>query len=273
MRRAGGNLFIGISVSSILLVCLVGCTFARQAVATLQPTSGLLVLDSDKRILYEPGAEGFARRIEQYLPAAISKVEQEQYRPFPKPVEVYICATKESFSHFTGEPQVVRGTVTVKHLFLSAERLKELGLHATQAVLTHELSHLHFQQFLGGYGYSANIPSWFQEGMAENVSGGASMEKVGEAEAMKAILEGRHFRAETTGSFFFPKRWGSYGMQPQMFYRQSFMFVRFLRHSDEMKFRKFVEDLEDGREFGDSFVRAFGISAEQAWENFTEKLL
>ena len=257
---------------SLIIIGLCGCSLSKQAIATLRSTSHFLVLDSDKRILYEPGAEDLSKEVAEYLPNSLAKVEKEQYKPFPKPVEVYICASKESFSRFTGVPKVVKGATTINHVFLSAERLRELPINIRRAVLTHELSHFHLQQYLGAYNYGAKLPPWFQEGLAEYVSGGAAMEEVSEADAIKAFLEGRHFTPDTTGSFFFPKRWGAYGLKPPMFYRQSFMYVSYLKHLDESKFRAFVLALEENRRFEDSFISIFGMTMNAAWQRFAEQI-
>lgn len=252
----------------LIVLGLCGCSLSRQAIANLQSTSHFLVLDSDKRILYESGAEDLSREIAEYLPDSVAKVEKEQYRPFAKQVEVYICATKESFNTFTGVSPAIKGVTTIKHVFLSAERLRALPINIRRAVLTHELSHFHLQQYLGAYNYGANLPAWFQEGLAEYVSGGAAMEEVGEAEAIKAILEGKHFAPDTSGSFFFPKRWSAYGLKPHMFYRQSFMYVAYLKRVDESKFREFLMLLENNQRFEDSFISIFGLTMDSTWRQF-----
>ena len=256
---------------SLIIIGLCGCSLASQALATLRSTSNFIALDSDRQILYEPGAEDLSREVAEYLPGSKAKVEKEQYSPFPKPVEVYICATNESFSKFTGLP-ATKGVTTIKHLFLSAEKLRGVPSIIRQAVLTHELSHLHLQQYLGAYKYGSNLPAWFQEGLAESVSGGASMQGVTDAEAEKAILTGKHIMPDTTGSFLFPKRWNSYGMKPNMFYRQSFMFVSHLKHIDESKFRVFVLALENGRDFDDSFSSNFRLTMDEAWQQFVAQI-
>jgi hypothetical protein len=257
---------------SLIVIGLCSCSLFRQGLATLRSTSHFLVLESDRRILYEPGTEDLSKEVAEYLPDSITKVEKGQYRPFAKPVEVYICATKESFSSFTGMPKVIKGATTIKHVFLSAERLRELPINIRQAVLTHELSHFHLQQYLGAYNYGANLPPWFQEGLAEYVSGGAAVEEVSEVEAVKAILAGKHFTPDTSGNFFFPKRWSAYGLKPHMFYRQSFMYVFYLNRLDESKFRAFILAIENNRRFEDSFNSIFGMTMDSAWQQFVAQI-
>ncbi|HYA86789.1 MAG TPA: hypothetical protein VEI57_06995, partial [Nitrospirota bacterium] len=142
----------------------------------------------------------------------------------------------------------------------------------TKAILTHELSHLQLQQQLGIYSFNANIPSWFQEGLAVMVSNGGGAEKVSDTEAIKAILEGKHFTPEAKGSFFFKKSGHSYGLEPHMFYRQASLFVSYLKNFSDIKFGLFMLAIEDGGDFGKSFKRIYEIGVDEAWQEFITEL-
>jgi len=254
-----------------IFVILISSGIVRRGLAALKSTAHFIALDSDKRVLYESGAEDFAREVAQHLSASITAVETAQCQPFAESVFVYICATKKSFAKFSGESENIRGVVLVK-LFLNPERMKETPYNDTVKLLTHELSHLHHQQELGIYHYASNIPFWFHEGLAVVVSSGGGAETVSEADAIKSILAGKHFVPNATGSFFFIKGPSSYGLEPHMFYRQSAMFVAYLKGLDETKFRTFMLDIEDGKSFADSFSAAFGISINNAWQQFVGQL-
>lgn len=256
----------------ILFLSLCGCNFSRIAIASLKSTSHFLELNSNKSIYFEPGAEEFSKEIAKYLQNSIEKIEKKFNRPFLKPVEVYICATKKSFSQFTGVPKEFKAAVTIKHVFLSAERISELTLEMQQAVLTHELTHLFLQQYLGGYNYGAKLPAWFNEGLAEYISGGAAMETVSIKEAEKFILDGNHFTPEAKGSFFFPKYNKAYGLSPHMFYRQSFMFVSYLKNIDQSKFQSFLMEITDGNNFERSFNSIYKNTIDSEWEKFILKI-
>lgn len=142
----------------------------------------------------------------------------------------------------------------------------------TKAILTHELSHLHLQQQLGVYHYNANIPAWFQEGLAVLVSNGGGAENVSEAETMKAILEGKHFTPEAEGSFWLHKSERSYGLEAHMFYRQASLFVGYLKKFSEIHFGLFMLAIEDGGDFDKSFRSVYGMSIDEAWQDFVEQL-
>jgi len=253
----------------ILAANITGCTLLRTSVAALKPTDHFVPMGTDARVLSEPGAEDVAVVVAADLAAAIATVEREQHRPFAKPVQVYVTRDEESFADFTGMAKQVRGAVIIK-VFLSGGLRQEPD--RINRILTHELSHLHLGQQLGIYGYNANLPSWFQEGLAVTVSGGGGAEKVSEAEAAKAILAEKGLNPEAAGSFFFKKSAHSYGIEPHMFYRQSGMFVAWLMQLDQERFRSLMLTIEDGGEFSASFSKAFGQNLDTAWQRFIDQL-
>jgi hypothetical protein len=48
------------------------------------------------QIHFEPGAEDYAREVSELLPAAISRIEAAQGRPFAHPVTIGVYATPEA---------------------------------------------------------------------------------------------------------------------------------------------------------------------------------
>ncbi len=262
---------VSIPISTALLIFLAmscpGCTLFRAGAASLKSTSDFHPLASDKRVLAEPGAEDLAILASAYLPEAIAAVEREQHRPFVKPVEIYVCASEDSFAGHTGLPKQVRGALTTK-VFLSGRLMRPEFRETTKAILTHELSHLHLQQQLGVYRYGANLPAWFQEGLAVLVSGGGGAETVSEDDAGRAILKGMCFTPEAKGSFFFHKSAKSYGLEPHMFYRQASLFVGYLRDLSDVRFGVFLLAIEDGKDFDKSFRAVYDMSLDEAWKDF-----
>src|SRR5437762_1118808 len=84
-----------------------GAIFAASAsfaVAALTPllrsTKNFRAFPTEPRVCYEPGAEAAAAVIARALPAALSTVEQAQFRPFVAPVTIYVCASTGSFDRF-----------------------------------------------------------------------------------------------------------------------------------------------------------------------------
>ncbi len=249
-----------------LLISLAGCSMLRCGLASLRSTADFRPLEADDRILVEPGAEDLARQIAQYLPGAITKVQEEQYRDFTKPIRIYVCASVDSFVSHTGASKNASGVVTTKLFF--SRKLAEFAPDQIKARVTHELSHLHLQQQLGTYHFDAHIPAWFQEGLAVLVSNGGGAENVNEADAVRAILAGKHFIPEPQGSFCFKKSGKSYGLEPHMFYRQASLFVGYIRDLSEIRFGLFMLAIEDGRDFDKSFRSVYGIGIDEAWQDF-----
>jgi hypothetical protein len=267
------------SISRILKITLLlvvtisfsGCSLFRTGIASLKSTSEFHPLEADKRVLAEPGAEELAKQVAAYLPEAVRTIEKEQYRDFVKPIEIYVCTTEESFVSHTGLSKQVRGAIITK-LWLSGKLRNPEVNNTTKAILTHELSHLHLQQQLGVYDYNAKIPAWFQEGLAVLVSRGGGAEDISEAVAAKEILDGERFTPEAQGSFFFHKSGRSYGLGPHLFYRQASMFVGYLRNLSEIQFALFMLAIEDGGDFDESFRSKYGMSIDEAWQDFVTYL-
>ncbi len=243
----------------------------KTGLASLKSTSDFHPLTAESRVLAEPGAEDLAKSVAEYLPEAIAAVEKAQYRPFAKPVAVYVCKSEDSFASHTGLPKEVRGALTTK-VFLSGKLMRPKFRETTRAILTHELSHLHLQQRLGIYGYNAKLPAWFQEGLAVLVSGGGGAETVSDDDAARAILKGVRFTPETKGSFFFHKSANSYGLEPHLFYRQASLFVGYLRGLSDVRFGLFILAVEDGKDFAKAFRSIYDMSIDEAWDDFVIEL-
>ncbi len=262
---------LALGILLFLTANLTGCGLLRSGIASLKSTSDFHPLETDNRVLAEAGAEDLARQVAGYLPEAIRTIEKEQYRNFTKQVTVYVCASEDSFAGHTGLSKQIRGALITK-VFLSG-RLKDPVFNETlTAILSHELSHLHLQQQLGVYHYNANIPAWFQEGLAVMVSNGGGAEKVSEAAAVKAIVEGKHFTPESHGSFFWHKSGSSYGLEPHMFYRQAELFVGYIKRTSEFKFGLLMLAIADGGDFDKSFRATYGMSIDETWQDFIDQI-
>jgi len=129
-------------------------------------------------------------------------------------------------------------------------------------------------QHLGSYRY-VDIPSWFHEGFATFVSDGGGAQQVTASEARAAIRSGKHFMPlEEAGikDMLFPKYASYWGLKHHMFYRQSMLFVAYLKERDEEKYKKFLLEIHEGRCFAESFHEAFGEDISAMWEQFKTSL-
>ncbi len=219
----------------------------------------------DRRVHFEAGVEPFAAEVAMALPEAVAMVEGRQFRSFPQPVDIYVCASPATLVAYGG-PAAAGGFVLNNRVFLSAklqntpERLVRL--------LAHELSHLQLEQHVGSLGYAWNIPSWFKEGLAVLVSGGGGAESVSPAEAREAIPAGRTFFPAMTGRLLFEKSGASYGLSEHMWYRQSELLVQFLRDKDAAAFRRLLVDLADGASFRRAFTTEYPAGIDQLVAEF-----
>jgi Peptidase family M48 len=240
-----------------------GCAALRNIAANFYSTEHFVALAEDARIRYEPSTEAtlaLARLVQPHLHDAIAQVEAAHDRPFRKPVIVHICATPQSFAHFTGMTERMRGAVHPGlGLFLNPVLLeREAGV---RAILIHELSHLHMnQQQRMNF---VDMPSWFNEGLATFVSQGGGAEFAPEAEARKLIAAGKIFTPHERGSSLALDQSGvlaTLGLSnaSHMFYRQSMLFIAFLKQRDENRFKQFLLNLQDGEFFSPAFWQAFG---------------
>jgi len=250
-------IFVALSISS--------CTAAKAVVAMNKSTDHFIVLEKDKRVVYEAGAEKFAEIVADKLDAAIDSVERGQYRKFTKPVTIHICNSVESFTAYCVEHRAA-GCVLNERLFLAPKNFQP-----HKEALTHELSHLHMEQQLGMLSWHSRYPSWFQEGLATYISHGEGASKVTPDEAKKAIALGSSFSPDLSGSLIFAKTASSYGLKPNMFYRQASMFVEYLHDLDVMKFKTFLLSVEDGKDFEKSFSSAYGATLNEIWKKFIQQ--
>jgi hypothetical protein len=247
----------------LYLILMSGCSAMNMGESFFRSTDDFLIKNNDGRIFYEPGAENLAVQLQPYLDDAIATVEDGHHRKFPQPVVVQICAHAQRFSALSGTSPKANGAVHPTHgLLLNASLFTTPQL--IKGVLTHELSHLLMRQQLG-FSYYASAPAWFHEGFAEMLANSSQLDKVSEPEARTLILSGRLIQAKDSGSFFSYDTSESFGDLPYpryVFYRQSVMFVSWLKQRDEAQFKKFLLSIQDGTSFHDAFHQSFGGSVE-----------
>ncbi len=241
------------------------CTATKAIIAMSMSTEQFIVLEDDTRVLYERGAKKSAQVIANKLTSAINTVEHKQYKKFTKPVTVYVCNSIESFTDYCVHSQA-SGCVLNERLFLSPKNFQN-----DQNALTHELSHLHIEQQLGMFTWHARYPAWFQEGLATYVSDGEGAHRVSIDDAREAIANGKTFTPDTSGNLIFRKTAHSFGLTPNMFYRQAALFIAYLHHIDTIKFKTLILSIEKGKAFEQSFFSAYGEPLCKIWQAFVQQ--
>lgn len=253
-----------------LSIILSGCSDATAITHYFKSTDQFHSLDNEKRVLYEPGAEQFARRVAQNVPQAVETVQHEQFGQFSKSVRIFVYATSESFENMTGK--TVKAMTYRESIFLSPQLME----HPEEILpyLTHELSHLIMLQYMGLYKFMIT-PPWFNEGLAVYVSQGGGAGDVTDKEAVNAILSGKGFEPNNAGGlldFFFPKYGNHWNLKPHMFYRQASLFVSFMKEYDKDAFKNMLTSMQGGERFKISFQQTYKIGMPEMWQIFIKQL-
>jgi hypothetical protein len=254
-------------IGAVLGIAFVlGCYFtAPAALAITRSTNHFLAFPRDTRVRYEPGAEQLAAVVAQALPTAIGRIESTHLHPFTQPIVVHVCATVESFTAYQfGGAGSAGGFVLNRRLFISPK--PQNTSERIPRILTHELSHLHLNFALGTWRY-VRTPQWFKEGLAVIAAEGGGAESVSEAEARRLIATGRHLAPDSTGHLL-PQSARVFGLKEHEYYRQSAMFVAFLRDKDGNGFKSLLLALQDRVPFATALRAAYGTDAETLWREF-----
>jgi hypothetical protein len=257
---------LGIATIAVLAWAISQSPITALAYAACRSTSRFAPDRHDSSVMFEPGAERLAQVVAESLPQACKTVEEQQYRPFSAPVRVYVCASLDSFESYCPGRRKAAGCVINKRLFLSPKL--ESTPERVPKIITHELSHLHLQQRVGAIRLQIATPPWFQEGLAVYVSSGGGAESVSEDQARQSIADGKHLVPEESGSLFFRQEAPVHGLSHHMFYRQSAMFIDYLKRSDEQHFKALLAGVDRGDTLGTAFAHAYGRSLNEIWREF-----
>lgn len=269
-RRRIRRLLIPLSLVAVLAALPLLHPRARAAVRL---TSGFQPLEEDTRVFSEQGADVYARRFAQALPAATALVEEHQGQPFSSGFRVYVCASHESFTRHLGErpDSPVRGMKLFRDIWVSPLAFDFRGSDTHRQTITHELSHLHMTQQLGLRAIMGAVPTWFAEGLADWVADTGG-EIISHQDALEAFASGHHFVPDARGRFLFPRTAKHYGIPWPMLHRQSRMFVEYLHDRAGGSFGDFVAAVGKGERFDVAFLEHYGASLDDVWNDFLESL-
>ncbi|NIM90648.1 MAG: hypothetical protein GTO17_06830 [Candidatus Aminicenantes bacterium] len=274
MKRTRKKIII-LNILGIFFV-IVSVLFLRSPIgkALLKSKSHFMVHSADSRVLYEPGAEGFADRIAAFLPTAVEEVEKGHYLSFKKPFKVYVCSTQQSHNEFIANPTSypIRGAALKKKVFIAPSAFSFKGLDTHRESLMHELSHLHLLQRVGML-KNRRIPHWFKEGLA-NLVAGSGGEGISQKMAIRSIKEGRHLVLQEKGGFLksLTKVILAAGLTGPMFHQQNKMFVNYIHRVNPEAFKRLVLAIQNGEKFSISFVKYFKMSPQEMWNRFKSEL-
>ncbi len=267
------------------MIALIGLLTASCSTISARLTYDFEVDSLDERLLYEPRTEDTVGKISTHLDEYIEQIETAQFSKFKDSsnIKIHFFNDKTRYLRFSGGRPSTFGSATTNGASISLARIRERlteNLCQTKAcpetvngVLLHELSHVHMRQYVGSWRYGSDIPSWFHEGLATFVSGGAGAGLVSEADAKKSILSGSHLVPVNTGSIFKrPATVGDFSWGTFHFYRQSAMFVEYLLNTNPTGFRNVLSDLRAGRKFRTVWKTNYDAKLADLWANFTLSL-
>ena len=243
---------------------LSGCsTLLRAAYLEFIPLKGFDSLQTDSRIHYEPDAKPAAEMLESNYNQSIKDIETRLGGKLLTAPQVYLCASDVCFQKYAFNRQAQaearwRGSLVL----LKADSLMADGRLLT--VFTHELVHAFW--FQRGVGCT---PRWWTEGLAVESSDGGGAEKVMQSLATQAIRQGQVFQAGAENGCWTRMPPGLGDMAWPMFYRQSGMFVGWLRASNPKAFFAVLEQLRAGENLAPAIESAYSqsmTSLHRAWQ-------
>ena len=92
-------LAVPLTLVTVALATAAAMPAARHLASALWNAPDFLpALAANSQVHFEPGGEDYAREISALLPAALSRVEATQGRPFAHPVTIGVYATSEKYA-------------------------------------------------------------------------------------------------------------------------------------------------------------------------------
>jgi hypothetical protein len=261
-----------------ILFLLQSCSLVKIGNAYTESTEHFLSHAEDSRVMYEEDAGVLSNIIATHIEGSIALVESIHSEKFSAEVKVHICATLECYEKYT-TMRKSRGATIGDKVFLSPKLLARPK--TIKSVLTHELYHLHLAQNLGGLVLYNNVPSWFQEGLATFTSDGGGAENVSIVDAVKVLKSQVFFTPDISASVFQIKNADSYGFTANysdpffaknMYYRQSSMFVAYLKRTNATDFNSLMRQILRGVKFEKAFVENYDLSLEDSWYSFIKEI-
>jgi hypothetical protein len=243
-------------VRNVILVTmfsvLFGCSTWNRGVSYFHYKDGLKPLPNDSRVLVEGRDLINAFKISSKLDSSINIVQEFFQTPFSKPIYITVCPTEISFIKHCGGYKNSEAMTNWDRIFMAPLAFQK---NREASVLVHELTHLHICLKIGIFKMIGNIPPWFNEGFAVLVSHGAGAEEYSDSAGIDWINNGKCIVPNVKGSFLKPSN--NSKLPWDMFYRQSFLFVSFLRETNRIAFQSFLFDLENKNDFEKAFVKNY----------------
>lgn len=251
---------------TLLIFCilsLLSCSALNQGLAAIRNPKGFTGI-GENVFVENSNDKVFGEHISEILPALKDSIGRKQNQKFLKIMPIFLCHTNESFSKYAGSKYPgPRAKVTNKGFFISPRLEPSIDWYE---IIYHELSHVAMLQNVGLYRHF-KTPVWFHEGLATYISNGGGSGDVSDSVAIGEILKGNHFYPLAKDNILSQKSFKN-KLAPWMNYRQSMLFVKYLKEKDTDKFGQLIVNMNKRMAFKKAFAFAYGISVQEMWNTF-----
>jgi hypothetical protein len=254
-------------ISAFCLLSIFSCAALKHGIAFLKTPNNFALVGNNVKV-ENKNDEQFAEKVSQVYLQLIDSVEIKHFHKFICPPVAYVFNTKQSFCKYTGSKYPGPRAYANKAIFISP-RLKDSK--DWNEIIYHELTHVILFQHLGLYHYII-IPIWFHEGLATLFSNGGGSGDVSDSAAIREILNGDHFYPVACENPIFPKSFSNKNGRPWMQYRQSMLFVKFLKEGKEKKFGSLLNSIYSKQSFSKSIKTSYGMTVSELWDEFLKEL-
>lgn len=270
-----------VSAAAIVILLVVGIFLSKPillkaVLAKYKSTDQFVTLAEDSRVRYEPGAKDYAAAVKEILDGSQKSVESLLNAHFKKPIDVYVCASQESFNGYVFLSKNVKGAVYWGKLFLSPRAFSQ-GETALAELTTHELTHYLFYTHLGEKAHIEHIPLWFREGIAVYVANGGPAYTKGKNVLDVISVEEKEAYLSGAANVWFASQdprdaVAKNGAANWLLYRVGALFVHYLHDYQPVQFDRLVQLLLSGSEFSDAVNIAYGKNIELLHKEFAQFL-
>ncbi|WP_332852026.1 hypothetical protein [Duganella sp. S19_KUP01_CR8] len=244
--------------------------------AKFKSTDNFIALALDPRIRYEENSKENAIAVQKILQHSQDSVELLLKSKFKKPIEVYVCATQETFNEYVYLSVNVRGAVYWGKLFLSPGAFGR-DQSSLAELTTHELTHYLFYTHLGEKSSIENIPLWFREGIAVFVAnGGAAYTREKDVFRQISSEEKEAYQSGAVDAWFNAKdprdAVNNSGRANWLLYRVGALFIHYLHDTQPEKFEKLISLLLSGTKFNRAVELSYERTIDSLLAEFKQNL-
>jgi len=219
------------------------------------------------QIEYERGLKSAALEILGYMPSIMERIEKRTGLPAEIPVEIVTYRRRSDFVRSAGTDLIAAYAVPRRKLIVLD--LSRMSVHPLnlRMIIAHEMAHIVLHHHIG----DGRIPKWFDEGVAEWISGVSELISPGKGDVLKRAAIGGRLLPFYTLKSGFPGDASGFALA----YAQGLSMVEYIgnEHGEEAV-RALIMRMKEGKEFRQAVrqVLNMGFSdLERSWERKVRK--